>query len=135
MATTKTAKTTKKEKNTETKITTTVVKKTSTKKTTLAKKATPKTNTTKKNTSAKKTTAKTNATKKRNSKKVPNIIEYYDLPDKYDKTMVKLLFQTPKRLFVYWEISEADKKAFIEKNGEDFFENGWGYPLTITDNF
>ena len=69
------------------------------------------------------TNKKSTVTKKRTSKKVPNIIEYYDLPDRYDKTMVKLLFQTPKRLFVYWEISEADRKAFLEKNGEDFFEN------------
>jgi len=99
-----TTKTTKNEKDTKAK-----TKKTSTRKTT----------------SSKKTTAskKSTVTKKRTPKKVPNIIEYYDLPDRYDKTMVKLLFQTPKRLFVYWEISEADRKIFLEKNGKDFFEN------------
>ena len=98
-------------KNTEVKAKTTktTTKKTSTRKTTSAKKTT--------------TSKKSTTTKRRTSKKVPNIIEYYDLPDKYDKTMVKLLFQTPKRLFVYWEISEADRKLFLEKNGEDFFEN------------
>ena len=50
------------------------------------------------------------------------LVEYYDLPYKYNKTVVKLLAQTPETLFVYWEISDEDKNYFIEKYGENFFE-------------
>lgn len=74
-------------------------------------------------TATKKNTSKKAATKKVSTKKsVANIIEYYDLPDTYNQTTVKLLFQTPKKLFVYWEISENDKKKYLEDNGKDFFE-------------
>ena len=48
--------------------------------------------------------------------------EYYDFPDKYNITMVKILAQTPKTLFIYWEISEDDIKSYTEKYGENFFE-------------
>lgn len=48
--------------------------------------------------------------------------EYYDLPYKYNKTVVKILAQTPETLFVYWEISDDDRNVFIEKYGENFFE-------------
>lgn len=80
---------------------------------------------TSKGTNAKKTTSKKNNSKKvsaRTKKVATNIMEYYDLPFGYNQTTVKLLFQTPKKLFVYWEISEADKKKFFEDNGKDFFE-------------
>lgn len=50
-----------------------------------------------------------------------NIEEYYDLPYSYNKTMVKILAQTPTTLFIYWDISEDDKKDFIAKYGENFF--------------
>ena len=84
-------------------------------------KSTTKKTATKKNASQKKRT--TSRSKRNTSKKAsPNIIEYYDLPDTYNKTTVKLLFQTPKKLFVYWEISEADKQKFFEEKGNDFFE-------------
>lgn len=98
-------------------------KKTTTQKSTSKKATTRKT--TQKNTTPKKqtTSRKTSSVKKQTSKKtVPNIIEYYDLPNTYNQTTVKLLFQTPKKLFVYWEISEADKKKYFEENGNDFFE-------------
>ena len=48
--------------------------------------------------------------------------EYYDLPQKYNKTVVKLLAQTPKTLFIYWEISDDDIKKYKEQYGENFFE-------------
>lgn len=84
-------------------------------------KSTAKKTTTKKKTSPKKRT--TSRSKKNTIKKAtPNIIEYYDLPNTYNQTTVKLLFQTPKKLFVYWEISEADKQKFFEEKGNDFFE-------------
>lgn len=74
---------------------------------------------------SKKASQKTTATKKATTrkKKVPNtVLEYYDLPTTYNQTTVKLLFQTPKKLFVYWEISEADKQKYFDENGKDFFE-------------
>ncbi len=48
--------------------------------------------------------------------------EYYDLPFNYNKTVVKLLAQTPETLFVYWEISDDDRKMYKEKFGDNFFE-------------
>ena len=56
-----------------------------------------------------------------NKKFSTNIEEYYDLPYSYNKTMVKILAQTPTTLFIYWDISEDDKKDFIAKYGENFF--------------
>ena len=50
-----------------------------------------------------------------------DIIEYYDLPYKYGHTIVKILAQTPKTLFVYWEISNKDIEKYKKKFGEDFF--------------
>ena len=49
---------------------------------------------------------KSTTTKKRNE----FLSEYYDLPYKYNKTVVKILAQTPKTLFVYWEISDKDRE-------------------------
>ena len=51
----------------------------------------------------------------------PIIIEYYDLPYRYDNTIVKVLAQNPNTLFVYWEISDADRSRFIEQYGPNFF--------------
>ena len=58
---------------------------------------------------------------KKSANKV-EIIEYYDLPYRYNETIIKLLAQTPKSLFVYWDISDEDRKNFIKKYGENFFE-------------
>ena len=49
-------------------------------------------------------------------------VEYYDLPYNYDKTVVKLLAQTPNTLFVYWEISEKDRESYRKTYGNNFFE-------------
>lgn len=68
---------------------------------------------TKENTDKKSTT-----TKKRNE----FLAEYYDLPFNYNKTVVKLLAQTPETLFVYWDISDDDRKMYKEKFGDNFFE-------------
>lgn len=57
----------------------------------------------------------------RKTKKDIEIIEYYDLPYRYNKTVIKLLAQTPTSLFVYWEISDDDRKNFISHYGENFF--------------
>lgn len=78
-------------------------------------------------TASKKTTKKT-STKKSSTKKVAKsissydpVVEYYDLPFRYDETVVKILAQTPKTLFVYWDISDKDRKMYVEKYGDDFF--------------
>lgn len=48
-------------------------------------------------------------------------IEYFDLPYRYNETIVKLLVQTPKRLFVYWDVADEDRENFISIFGKDFF--------------
>lgn len=50
-----------------------------------------------------------------------NIPEYYDLPYAYNKTVVKVLYQNPTTLFVYWEISQDDVNHFKNEFGENFF--------------
>lgn len=66
---------------------------------------------------------KTTATKKGAKKEKVEIIEYYDLPYRYNQTVVKVLAQTPNTLFVYWDISDDDKNKYIEEYGEYFFNN------------
>ena len=56
------------------------------------------------------------------SKPAEFLSEYYDLPTTYNKTIVKILAQTPFNLFVYWDLSEEDKNKFKENYGENFFE-------------
>ena len=103
-------KVTTSEKKENTKATTASNKKTTSKKT-----ATKKSTTKAKTATAKKSTAK--------SKKVESAtVEYYDLPQKYNQTLVKVLYQTPKTLFIYWEISDDDIEKFKKDYGEDFFE-------------
>lgn len=48
--------------------------------------------------------------------------EYYDLPHKYDKTIVTVLSQTPTTLFVYWEMSDDIQNEFKKLYGDNFFE-------------
>ena len=94
--------------------------------TTRAKKSSTKATTKKATTSAKKSSTKT--TRKRTTKKadVDKIIiepvEYYDLPYRYNQTIVKLLAQTPTSLFIYWDISDKDRANLKEKYGDNFFE-------------
>lgn len=117
-------------------------KKTSDKKTTTAKKRTTKTSTVKKDVAKKEVNKKT-ATKKASTTKtkkattskatkVTKVVarevtisahanEYFDLPYRYNETVVKLLAQTPTRLFVYWDISDEDRENYIKHFGDDFF--------------
>lgn len=102
----------------EPKPTKTTTKKVSTKKSSSKKVATnEETKTTKKATSKKTTT-------KRKSKgpSLPVSVEYYDLPYKYNETVVKVLYQNPTTLFVYWEISDADIENYKNMYGDNFFE-------------
>ena len=61
-----------------------------------------------------------------------SILEYYDLPYRYNQTVVKLLAQTPQTLFVYWDVSDKDRLHFTEVFGEDFFSKT--KPVLIVHN-
>ncbi len=60
------------------------------------------------------------------------LTEYYDLPYRYNETVVKILAQTPKRLFIYWDISDKDIEKYRKAFGEDFFEKT--YPVLLIHN-
>ena len=142
----KKAKTTKSttKKTTAKKTTTTKKAVATTKKKEPVKKATTKKETTKKTSSATKKVAKTTAKKtsvakktttrkkavKKQEKVVP--VEYYDLPYRYNQTVVKVLAQTPSTLFIYWDISDEDRKNYEKHYGEDFFNNT--KPVLIVHN-
>ncbi len=111
--------------------------KTSTKKNTskvTSTKSSTKKKATKKTSSAKKNTTKNTTTKRTTSKvaKKPELVEYYDLPYRYNETVVKILAQTPTTLFVYWDISDKDREKYIEAYGESFFANT--IPVLIVHN-
>jgi hypothetical protein len=65
-------------------------------------------------------------------KKLTYNIEYYDLPYRYNETVVKILAQTPKRLFVYWDISDNDRERFVATFGDNFFNDT--YPILLIHN-
>lgn len=154
-------KTTKTEKKTSTKVSATTTnkdtaKKTATKSTknsTIIKKVVDSITPKKKKTTAKKTATKTTkkavktltkesikSTEKEETVKKPttisgeefSIAEYYDLPYRYNQTIVKLLYQTPTTLFIYWDISDEDREKYKETYGEDFFEKT--KPVLIVHN-
>lgn len=60
------------------------------------------------------------------------MLEYYDLPYRYNETIVKVLAQTPKKLFVYWDISDNDREKYIKAFGDDFFYKT--YPVLLLYN-
>lgn len=97
-------------------------KKTESKKSTVKKSTTA---STKKKSTTKKASSKKATSPKKTTKNIKKaeILEYYDLPYRYNETTVKVLAQTPNTLFVYWDISDDDKKSYIEKYGEYFFNN------------
>ena len=135
--TTSTKKTNSKIQTTKTTSKTTSSKKTAkaansktTSKTTGTKKATNKA-TTKRSNNKK----NTNKVAKKVTKKVSKpleTVEYYDLPYRYNQTVVKLLAQTPTTLFIYWDISDKDRKTFEEQYGENFFNET--RPVLIVHN-
>ena len=71
--------------------------------------------------SIKTTKTKSTAKKVLNKKQPINIVESYDLPYRYNETIVKILYQTPNTLFVYWDIADSDKENYIKQYGENFF--------------
>ena len=88
------------------------VKKAGTKKATIA----PKTTVAKKS-----APVKSKTTVKKVVKPVAEVVEYYDLPYRYNETIVKILYQTPNTLFVYWDIADSDRENFIKQYGQNFF--------------
>lgn len=115
----KTAKTTKKVAKT-----TTATKKSSSSTKTASKKDTKSTKSTK--------TVETKPATRSKPKKVQPIVEYYDLPFRYNQTVVKILAQTPNILFIYWDISDEDRKNYEKEYGSNFFEKTKPY-LIITN--
>lgn len=97
------------------------------------KEATTKSKTKAKTVNKKTTTKKETSTKKKAEK---NLViaktEYYDLPYRYNQTVLKLLAQTPTSLFIYWDISDSDKENFKEQYGDNFFETT--KPILIVHN-
>ena len=91
-----------------------------------------------KSTSTTKKTTKTSSkstkstVKKATSKKKVEIVEYYDLPYLYNQTIVKVLAQTPTNLFIYWDISDKDRKNFEKQYGDNFFQTT--KPILIVHN-
>ena len=47
------------------------------------------------------------------------IAEYYDLPYRYNQTVIKILAQTPHSIFIYWDISDSDKFEMKQKYGKN----------------
>ena len=126
------------EKNTALKSTKKVATKkttTSKKKTSTSKPAVKKSNKTAKATVKKQNTSKstksiiekkatTKAVSKKTTKKtkpIAEVVEYYDLPYRYNETIVKILYQTPDTLFVYWDIADSDRENYIKQYGKNFF--------------
>ena len=124
-------------KASKTKKSTTKASSTNKSKTTTTKKKTATSTANKKNT-AKKATTKKAITKKSTikkstfSKKQVDIVEYYDLPYRYNQTIVKVLAQTPTNLFIYWDISDKDRKNLEKQYGDNFFETT--KPILIVHN-
>lgn len=79
-----------------------------------------------------KAASKKGASKNTSKKIVATSMEYYDLPYRYNQTIVKILAQTPAMLFVYWDISDDDRENLIKQYGNDFFQNTKPY-LIITN--
>ena len=140
-------------KSTSKKVTSTASKKTEKKKEALKNKKTVSksvTTTRKKVSSAKKKTERTTKSPKikeekkkstyipkakttKTEKPLAEVVEYYDLPYRYNETVVKILYQTPNTLFVYWDISDSDRENYIKQYGEDFFNIT--RPVLIVHNY
>lgn len=109
--------TTVKKKSTASKKVTTSKNATVSKKTATAKKAIAK----KETTSRKKSTYIVKEKTPKKAKPLAEVVEYYDLPYRYNETIVKILYQTPDTLFVYWDIADSDRENYIKQYGENFF--------------
>ena len=104
------------------------------KKETATKSSKTKKSSTTKASKTRKTSVKSATSRKRPTKKTktPEVVEYYDLPYRYNQTVVKILAQTPTNLFVYWDISDEDRENYKKEYGENFFETT--RPVLIVHN-
>ena len=131
---TTTAKKTTKKAETKTAKKSTATKKTAVKKATATKKAT-----TARKTTTKKPAVKKSVTVEKVVDSVPfkDVPEYYDLPYRYNHTVIKLLAQNPTTLFVYWDLNDYDRNQLLQTYGENFFYET--YPVLVihnlTDNY
>jgi len=110
-------------------------KKTSSKATKKTASKTTKTTTAKSSSKSKKavsTSKKKTTSKKLDKTKKVEVLEYYDLPYRYNQTVVKILAQTPNTLFVYWDISDVDRKRYVDDFGDTFFDDT--FPVLIVHN-
>ena len=131
-----------KPKNTKTKKEDTIVKTSSSKKASKSTKSEASLKKTKTAKTAKKKASPASMKKSSTSSKVKTknkedfhkieVLEYYDLPYRYNQTVVKVLAQTPNTLFVYWDISDTDRQKYIDTYGEYFFHNT--KPVLIVHN-
>lgn len=120
---TKTVKSTSNKKTSNSKVTKKASLSSGNKKITSSRKSANK-NITKKVSTSKKSIPKTNRTStNKKTKNSVHILEYYDLPYRYNETIVKVLVQTPTILFVYWDISDEDKQNYILEYGQYFFND------------
>jgi hypothetical protein len=125
-------KVTKSTKKVDTKKTTTAKKTTATKKVTAKKLPTKKATVVKKTTTSKSKTSNIRTKKVTTQKPKVEVVEYYDLPYRYNQTIVKVLYQTPNVLFIYWDISDTDRQNFIKQFGDNFFNDT--KPVLIVHN-
>lgn len=106
-------------KNQDSKVT-----KTSTKKSTSSKKVTTSNlATSKKETAVKKNTTRKKANKSKVTNPIVEVLNSFELPYRYNETVVKILYQTPNTLFVYWDISDKDRENIKLKYEENFFND------------
>ncbi len=85
-----------------------------------------------KSSTTKKSASKVMPASRKNTLVKPMLEEYYDLPYRYNQTTVKILAQTPTTLFVYWDISDADREFLIKKHGDNVFYDT--KPILIVHN-
>lgn len=83
---------------------------------------TKKTTASSKKTTPKKATVRKSA-KSKKLKPVIEVLESYELPFRYNETVVKILYQTPNTLFVYWDISDKDRENLKTQYSDNFFES------------
>ena len=129
-----TPKSTPKSKNSKSTKSDSISKTAKAKKETATKSSKAKKSSTTKVSKTRKTSAKSATSRKRTTKKTktPEVVEYYDLPYRYNQTVVKILAQTPTNLFVYWDISDEDRENYKKEYGENFFETT--RPVLIVHN-
>lgn len=49
--------------------------------------------------------------------------EYFDIPYRYNETTIKLLFQNPTTLYIFWDVADCEEQQFIDKYGIDAYNN------------